>query len=75
LVRFEDGLEGAVDVSDLVGFEGVFAPLKAANQFRQASVHPELSVVCWPNGADLGPDVLYAHLTGGPIQIGSPTVV
>jgi len=71
-VRFEDGVEGTVDVSELVRFEGVFAPLKDANQFRQAFVHPELGVVCWPNGADLDPDVLYARLTGQPIDIGSP---
>jgi hypothetical protein len=71
-VRFEDGVQGVVDVSDLVRFEGVFAPLEDLDQFRQASVNPELGVVCWPNGADLDPDVLYAHLTGTRIDTGSP---
>ena len=27
-LRFEDGVEGEVDVASLVKFEGVFAPLK-----------------------------------------------
>jgi len=45
--------------------------LKDLDQFRQASVNPELGVVCWPNGADLDPDVLYAHLTGTRIDLGS----
>jgi len=71
-VRFEDGAEGTVDVSDLVRFEGIFAPLKDPERFRQVSVNPELGVVCWPNGADLDPDVLYARLTGQPIAIGCP---
>ena len=70
-VRFEDGVQGVIEVSDLVPFEGVFAPLKDLDQFRQASVNPELGVVCWPNGADLDPDVLYAHLTGTRIDLGS----
>ena len=71
-VRFEDGVQGVIEVSDLVRFEGIFAPLKDLGQFRQASVNPELGVVCWSNGADLDPDVLYACLTGKPIEIGSP---
>jgi hypothetical protein len=62
-IRFEDGVEGVVDVSTLVPFEGVFAPLKDPTEFRRISVNAELGVVCWPNGADLDPDVLYAQLS------------
>ena len=62
-IRFEDGVEGVVDVSRLVRFEGVFAPLKDPTEFRRISVNAELGVVCWPNGADLDPDVLYAQLS------------
>jgi hypothetical protein len=29
----------------------------------------ETSTVCWPHGADLDPDVLYAELTGMPIGL------
>jgi hypothetical protein len=34
---------------------------------EQARVNSELGAICWPNGADLDPDVLYARLSGRPI--------
>ena len=66
-VRFDDGVEGVVDVAALVPFTGVFQPLRDADFFAQARVHPDLGIVCWPNEADLDSDVLYAHVTGDPI--------
>jgi hypothetical protein len=66
-LRFEDGIEGTVDLKDLVRFEGVFAPLRNQVEFERAYVDPELGTVCWPNGADLDPVVLYARVTGQPI--------
>lgn len=63
-IRFEDGVEGSVALDELVSFEGVFAPLRDPSEFRKVSVHPELGVVCWPNGANLDSDVLYARITG-----------
>ena len=68
-VRFEDGVGGEVDVAGLVEFEGVFAPLRDPARFAEVSVHPELRTVCWPNGADLDPDVLYARVSGKPIRV------
>lgn len=65
-VRFEDGVEGSVELDELVRFEGVFAPLRDPSEFRKVSVHPELGVVCWPNGADLDSDVLYERITRAP---------
>jgi hypothetical protein len=64
LGRFEDGVEGEVDIAELIRCEGVFAPLADRAAFEQVSLHPELKVVCWPNGADLDPDVLYARVAG-----------
>jgi hypothetical protein len=66
-VCFDDGVEGVVNVSDLVPFSGVFEPLREQTFFAQARVHPELGTVCWPNDADLDSDVLYAAVTGKPI--------
>lgn len=63
-LRFEDGIEGEVDVADLVPFDGVFAPLKDGAVFRSVAVNPDLGTICWPNGADLDPCVLYARITG-----------
>ena len=48
----------------MIRFEGVFAPLADRAAFEQVSLHPELKVVYWPNGADLDPDVLYARVAG-----------
>jgi hypothetical protein len=69
-VRFEDGVEGSVALDSLVSFEGIFAPLSDPTEFRKAYVHPELGVVCWPSGADLDSDVLYAKITGIPLNSG-----
>ena len=61
-IRYEDGVEGIVDLGAIIGFRGVFAPLKDPAYFSQVRVDPELGTVSWPNGADLDPDVLYGHL-------------
>jgi hypothetical protein len=66
-LRFEDGVEGVVDVATMVRFDGVFAPLRDRDEFRRVCVNPEVGTICWPNGADLDPDVLYAHISGQPL--------
>lgn len=68
-IRFDDGAEGEVDLSKLVEFRGVFEKLRDPDEVRKVAVHPELGTVCWPNGADLDPDVLYSHVTGQPIEL------
>jgi len=68
-VRFEDGVQGEIDVSEMVTFEGVFAPLRDPARFAEVRVHPELRTVYWPNGADLDPDVLYSRVSGKPIRV------
>ncbi len=74
-VRFEDGVEGEVDLSELVEFTGVFAVLRDLEEMRRVTVNHELGTVCWPNGADLDPDVVYAHVTGQEIQLNEPAAV
>ena len=71
-LRFEDGVEGSVDVAELIRFTGIFAPLRDREYFSQVRVNPDLGTICWPNGADLDPDVLYALVTGEPIFIPEP---
>ena len=63
-ITFDDGVEGVVNVRELVQFTGVFEPLQDASFFARANVNPELGTVCWPNDADLDSDVLYAQVTG-----------
>lgn len=68
-LRFEDGVEGEVDIAAMIRFEGMFPPLKDHAEFHKVRVDPELGTTCWPNGADLDPDVLYAKVTGEDIAL------
>jgi hypothetical protein len=63
-LRFEDGIEGVVDLASQLSFQGVFEPLRDAACFAQVRADPELGTVTWPNGADLDPEVLYGQLIG-----------
>jgi hypothetical protein len=56
-LRFADGTEGEVDLSNELDGE-VFAPLKDAEYFKSFRLHPELRTVVWPNGADFAPEFL-----------------
>jgi hypothetical protein len=66
-LRFEDGAEGTVNVSQCVPFTGVFAALHDPKEFGSVQVNREMGTVCWPCGADLDPDVLYSLVTGQPL--------
>jgi hypothetical protein len=65
-LRFEDGVAGEVDLEKILRFDGVFAPLRDRKKFLQVQVNRDVGTICWPNGADLDPDVLYAAVTGQP---------
>lgn len=66
-VTFDDGVQGVVNVQEMVQFTGVFQPLRDPAYFTQVRVHPELGTVYWPNDADLDSDVLYAKVSGAPV--------
>ena len=66
-LRFEDGVEGVVDLASHFSFPGVFEPLRDRAYFAQVRVDPDFGTVAWPNGADLDPDGLYGRITGTPI--------
>lgn len=68
-LKFEDNQEGVVDISQLIEFTGIFAPLQDLTYFNQVKLHPEWGTIYWENGADLDPDVLYSIVTNQPIQI------
>ena len=67
-LRLEDDAEGVVDLAQIVEFTGVFAPLREREYFVKVCVNPELGTICWPNGVDLDPDVLYSMVTGEPLR-------
>ena len=62
-VKFQDGVEGNVDLSDLVG-KGVFSKWKEAGFFESVFIDKESHTVAWPGGIDLSPESLHAEITG-----------
>jgi hypothetical protein len=61
-LRFDDGLEGEVDLSEEL-HGPVFEPLRDVRVFRQVQLHPELRTLVWPNGADFAPEFLREKLS------------
>ncbi len=70
ILRFEDGIEGAVDLGQHIRFEGVFEPLRDRDYLLRLRVDRDAGTITWPNGADLDPDVLYSLVTGVPVSLG-----
>jgi hypothetical protein len=61
-LRFNDGAEGIVDLSDCLEGE-VFEPLKDVTNFKAFRVDPDIETVVWNNGADMAPEFLYDKMT------------
>jgi hypothetical protein len=61
-IRFSDGVEGKVNLSDLVG-KGVFAFWNDSEQFGRVFIDPQNHTLTWPDGIDLCPDTLYQDVT------------
>ncbi len=61
-LRFDDGIEGVVDLSSLVG-KGVFAAWRDYEFFRRVGVG-EYGSLSWPGELDLCPDALWLQITG-----------
>jgi len=61
-LRFDDGVEGMVDLGHLVG-QGVFAAWRDYGFFRQAFLAAQ-GALTWPGELDLCPDALYLEVTG-----------
>jgi hypothetical protein len=59
-VRFNDGSEGEVDLSNELDGP-VFEPLKDSKVFAQFKVDTDVHTLVWPNGADLAPEFLHEH--------------
>ena len=60
-LRFSDGLEGTINLSQELAGE-VFEPLRDETFFAQVELHPELHTLVWPNGADFAPEFLREKL-------------
>jgi len=62
-LRFQDGTEGEVDLSDLAG-KGVFRAWLEPGFFEQVFVDERSRTVAWPGELDLDPDALYEDVAG-----------
>ena len=56
-IRFDDGLEGEVDLSDLVG-KGVFEAWRSVPFFNQVRIDPRTDTLAWGDDIDLDPYAL-----------------
>jgi hypothetical protein len=61
-LRFNDGAEGIVDLSDCLDGD-VFKPLKDVSMFKAFRVDPDIETIVWDNGADMAPEFLYDKLS------------
>jgi len=74
-VRFEDGLEGVVDLSHLVG-KGVFKRwADTPAEFTEVAVDVESGTLVWPGGLDVAPDTLYNDVAGVTGKLGKKSKV
>lgn len=62
-ILFENGVEGDVDISQIVPFVGIFSKLKDKQYFSTVHVNNELGTIVWDNGADISPSFLYSLLS------------
>ncbi len=61
-LRFEDGVEGEVDLeAELWG--DIFEALQDKAVFKTLRFDQELETLVWPNGADFAPEFLYQKLS------------
>jgi hypothetical protein len=58
-----------VDLEKMIKeLSGIFSPLKNIDYFKQVALDDCQLSICWPNGADICPDVLYSMGKGIPKQ-------
>jgi Protein of unknown function (DUF2442) len=62
-LHFENNVEGEIDISEIVPFKGIFERLKNKEEFSKVTINKEVGTICWENGADLSPCVLYEQIS------------
>lgn len=61
-LEFTDGTKRKVDLKPFLRGK-IFESLRNDEAaFRAVSVDPKMGAICWENGADIDPDVLYHNL-------------
>ncbi len=62
VLRFEGGTVGQIDIAKIISFKDIFAKLKVLSYFKTVFIDKESGTICWDNGADLSPCVLYSQI-------------
>lgn len=62
-LRFENGIEGEIDLSKHIPFEGIFSKLESLDYFATVTINKELGTIVWDNGADISPEYLYSLIS------------
>ena len=65
-IKFDDDVEGEIDLSDLAG-RGVFEAWKDRAFFEKVEV-PDYDAIAWPGDLSLCSDMLYMRLTGKTVE-------
>lgn len=58
-IVFSNNISKIVDLKYYIQEKGLFAPLKDMAYFKNVSVDKDGITICWPNGADFSPEILY----------------
>ena len=65
-LRYDDGIEGEVDLSDVAGL-GVFEPWNDAAFFNAVHLGSH-GAIEWSSDLDICPDAMYLRLTGKSVE-------
>ena len=60
-LTFSNLRKGRVDFKKYLG-KGIFKEFLKVEKFKRFKVDVELGTLCWPNGADIAPEVLYREV-------------
>ena len=61
-LRFSDGAQGDVDVSQVVPFRGVFQRLTDPAEFDRVTLDPDWGTIRWGDDLDIAPESLRDRL-------------
>ncbi|MCE9595593.1 MAG: DUF2442 domain-containing protein [Planctomycetes bacterium] len=66
-LRFDDRVEGELDLATILRFEGVFAPLAAPEFFEKVRIDPDWGTLVWPGEVYLDSEMLHSLVRGEPL--------
>ena len=59
-ITFDDNTIKIIDLKPFIGGKGIFKPLQDIDYFKKVKKDTFSNTICWDNGADICPDVLYS---------------